>query len=96
MYLGRIVGLAEAEELYVRPRHPYTKALLSAAPIPDPRLERARERIMLRGEVPSPDREYPGCPFADRCPIAESRCREIRPYLEGFGHQVSCLLAPGN
>jgi oligopeptide transport system ATP-binding protein len=90
MYLGRIVELAGADELHARPLHPYTKALLSAAPIPDPREERRRQRIVLTGEVPSPDREYPGCPFADRCPIAEPFCREVVPRLEGDGHLVAC------
>jgi oligopeptide transport system ATP-binding protein len=90
MYLGRIVELAEADRLHQRPLHPYTQALLSAAPIPDPAAERRRRRIMLQGEVPSPDREYPGCPFADRCPIAEQFCREVAPRLEGAEHLVSC------
>ena len=67
MYLGRIVEMATAETLYQNPRHPYTQALLSAAPVPDPERELQHQRIALRGEVPSPDREYPGCPFAERC-----------------------------
>jgi oligopeptide transport system ATP-binding protein len=94
MYLGRIVELADADRLHENPRHPYTQALLSAAPIPDPLKERHRQRIILRGEVPSPDRVYPGCPFADRCPIAEQRCREIVPPLEGREHLVACIKAP--
>ena len=94
MYLGRIVELAGADELHANPRHPYTQALLSAAPVPDPVLERQRQRIVLRGEVPSPDREYPGCPFADRCPIAEQRCRELVPLLEGERHLAACIKAP--
>ena len=94
MYLGRIVELAGADDLHTNPRHPYTQALLSAAPVPDPAQERKRRRIVLRGEVPSPDREYPGCPFADRCPIAEQRCREIVPPLEGVRHLAACIKAP--
>ncbi len=93
MYLGRIVELAPAELLYTNPRHPYTKALLSAVPVPDPITEKTRQRVILKGEVPSPDKEYPGCPFADRCPIAEAICREKVPRLEGREHQVSCHLA---
>jgi len=93
MYLGRLVEVADAETLYRHPKHPYTKALLSAVPIPDPVKERQREQTVLGGEVPSPEREYPGCPFADRCPIAEGVCRERPPKLEGNGHQVSCFLA---
>ena len=90
MYLGRIVELADADELHRRPLHPYTQALLSAAPIPDPERERHRRRIILRGEVPSPDRAYPGCPFADRCPIVEEYCRQVVPPLEGDGHLAAC------
>jgi oligopeptide transport system ATP-binding protein len=92
MYLGRIVETATADELHRRPLHPYTQALLSAAPIPDPVLERKRKRIILRGEIPSPDRSYPGCPFADRCPLVEPHCRDVPPRLEGAGHLVSCHL----
>lgn len=95
MYLGRIVELADVQRLYNQPKHPYTQALLSAAPVPDPIRERHRQRIVLRGEVPSPDREYPGCPFADRCPIAEARCRQVVPQLLGTTHAVSCLKAEG-
>ncbi len=93
MYLGRIVELANAKDLYANPRHPYTQALLSAAPVPDPKLEAERQRIVLHGEVPSPDRVYPGCPFADRCPIVEEECRQKVPLLEGTIHQVACLKA---
>jgi oligopeptide transport system ATP-binding protein len=90
MYLGRIVELADASELHRRPLHPYTQALLSAAPIPDPVRQRQHQRIILRGEVPSPDKEYPGCPFADRCPIVVGMCRELAPHLKGRQHKVSC------
>jgi len=93
MYLGRIVELATAEELYARPRHPYTQALLSAVPIPDPAKERKRQRQVLRGDVPSPDREYPGCSFADRCPWVEPRCTQSPPPLEGTPHPAACFVA---
>jgi oligopeptide transport system ATP-binding protein len=91
MYLGRIVELADADQLYENPQHPYTQALLSAAPAPDPQVQRDRQRVLLKGEVPSPDREYPGCPFADRCPLVEELCRQQVPQLVGETHQVSCL-----
>jgi oligopeptide transport system ATP-binding protein len=93
MYLGRIVELADVETLYRQPQHPYTKALLSAVPIPDPPVERKRQRTVLTGDVPSPDRVYPGCRFADRCPIAEPDCTRISPELIGSAHQVACLVA---
>ncbi len=92
MYLGRIVEQAPADALYRNPRHPYTQALLSAIPVPDPELESRRERIMLTGEIPSPETEYRGCPFASRCPVAEVRCLEVVPALEGDEHQAACLL----
>jgi oligopeptide transport system ATP-binding protein len=93
MYLGKIVELADAETLYRQPLHPYTKALLSAVPIPDPVIERQRKRMVLKGDVPSPDREYPCCRFVDRCPIAEPPCQTILPPLEGSPQQVACLVA---
>jgi oligopeptide transport system ATP-binding protein len=93
MYLGRLVEVATAAELYENPKHPYTQALLSAVPIADPELEKSRRRTVLAGEVPSPDVVYNGCPFADRCPIAELDCMTIVPPLEGDEHQVACLLA---
>ena len=93
MYLGRIVELADAGAIYSEPKHPYTKALLSAVPIPDPKLEAARDHVPLTGEVPSADKFYPGCPFADRCPIVEDDCRKSPPRLEGELHQVACYKA---
>jgi len=93
MYLGKIVELADAEQLHRQPKHPYTQALLSAMPIPDPSREKERMRIMLKGEVPSPDKEYPGCPFADRCPIVEDACRTVPIPLEGTEHKVACIRA---
>jgi oligopeptide transport system ATP-binding protein len=93
MYLGKIVELAEAAELYQSPQHPYTQALLSAVPIADPIRERERQRIKLSGEVPSPDKQYPGCAFADRCPIVEDTCRSQPIPLEGDKHAVACRRA---
>ncbi len=93
MYLGRIVEHGPADELYLRPRHPYTQALLSAVPIPDPEVERRREKIVLGGEVPSPDQEYVGCPFADRCGWVQPDCRQGIVRLTGGPHAVACLRA---
>jgi oligopeptide transport system ATP-binding protein len=93
MYLGRIVELASASDLYRHPQHPYTKALLSAVPIPDPKMK--RKRIRLLGDVPSPMNPPQGCHFHTRCPIAEPRCRQITPELKqgSDGHFVACHLA---
>jgi peptide/nickel transport system ATP-binding protein len=94
MYLGRIVELAESVALYRNPRHPYTRALLSAVPIPDPAAH--RERLVLAGDVPSPITPPPGCAFHPRCPHAEARCRAERPkLLSGHdGHAVACHVFP--
>ena len=81
MYLGRIVETSSAEELYGHPAHPYTRALISAIPIPDPRVERRRERIILTGQVPGPSDRPAGCCFAGRCPYAEQSCFTCRPEL---------------
>jgi len=96
MYLGRIVEQAPAEDLYRDPRHPYTQALMAAAPTPDPVREQAREHVKLEGETPSPDREYPGCPFAPRCLLAEEACLETTPRLEGVTHTIACIKAEGS
>jgi peptide/nickel transport system ATP-binding protein len=92
MYLGKIVETAEASELYRAPKHPYTQALLSAIPVPDP--DRRRERIILPGDVPSPAHPPPGCPFHPRCPYAFARCKtEVPPLYQLAGsHQASCFL----
>src|SRR5262245_5056655 len=94
MYLGRIVELAESAELYRNPRHPYTRALLSAVPPPDPSTR--RERMRLPGDVPSPINPPPGCPFHPRCPFVEERCRRDEPKLLAGrnGHAVSCHVFP--
>jgi oligopeptide transport system ATP-binding protein len=91
MYLGKIVELASADELYRNPLHPYTKALLSAVPVPDPKAERRRQRTMLAGDIPSPDRAYDGCRFADRCPIGDVECIQVPPALAGDAHRVACI-----
>jgi peptide/nickel transport system ATP-binding protein len=93
MYLGRIVEIAESEELYNNPLHPYTQALLSAVPIPDPELDKNRHRIILKGEVPSPANPPAGCHFNPRCQLATKECVESRPILRdiGGGHSVSCF-----
>jgi peptide/nickel transport system ATP-binding protein len=93
MYLGKIVELADSAELYRRPRHPYTQALLSAVPVPDP--DHPRTRIILQGDVPSPLAPPPGCAFHPRCPHAFERCRREAPplYALGNGHTAACFLA---
>jgi oligopeptide/dipeptide ABC transporter ATP-binding protein len=93
MYLGRIVEIANSVEVYDNPLHPYTKALLSAIPIPDPLLDRNRQRIILHGEVPSPANPPAGCHFHPRCNLAIPECKQIVPPLKNTGndHHVACI-----
>ena len=106
MYLGRIVESGATEDVFEHPLHPYTQALISAVPVPDPKAERTRQRIVLEGEVPSPTEMFEGCPFMGRCPLMpklsaeqQARCRGERPALRPYdtsrpsGHQVACHFA---
>ncbi|HZO75294.1 MAG TPA: dipeptide ABC transporter ATP-binding protein [Ktedonobacteraceae bacterium] len=96
MYLGKIVELSDRDELYAAPKHPYTKALLSAVPIPDPAIEKKRQRIILAGDLPSPINIPTGCRFHTRCPMAQSICREVEPVFEakeGRQHYAACHFA---
>ena len=94
MYLGKIVELADREVLYENPLHPYTQALLSAVPIPDPQVEKKRQRIILEGDVPSPAEPPTGCNFNTRCPQVMDICHQYEPSFTdvGDGHRVACFL----
>jgi oligopeptide transport system ATP-binding protein len=95
MYLGRVMELAEKHALYGTPRHPYTRALLSAVPVPDPSVERAKTVQILSGDIPSPIDPPSGCVFHTRCPMAQTRCSREVPALRTFGADSSaaCLFA---
>lgn len=92
MYLGRMVELADADEIYNHPLHPYSKSLLSAVPIPDPKIARENKRIVLSGDIPSPLNAPSGCPFRTRCPYATEKCAESMPEFKEVskGHFVAC------
>lgn len=94
MYLGQIVELGLRKEVWSAPRHPYTQALIAAAPIPNVRRTRARQKVVVQGDIPSPLNPPPGCRFSSRCPIAEQRCRSEAPVLRSVGgHLVACHLS---
>jgi oligopeptide transport system ATP-binding protein len=92
MYLGKMVELADADEIYNRPLHPYSKSLLSAVPVPDPKIVRANKRIVLSGDIPSPLNAPSGCPFHTRCPYATDVCSQSMPEFEEIekGHFIAC------
>jgi len=92
MYLGKMVELADAKEIYDRPLHPYSKSLMSAVPVPDPVVARANQRVVLSGDIPSPLNAPSGCPFRTRCPHACEACAQSMPELKELsnGHFVAC------
>jgi oligopeptide transport system ATP-binding protein len=94
MYLGHVVELADTDSLFEDPKHPYTQALHSAVPVPDPKIEMSRERVILTGDIPSPANPPSGCVFHTRCPIAEDRCAcEAPEWRQVDGHWVACHFA---
>jgi oligopeptide transport system ATP-binding protein len=95
MYLGKLMELADTETLHTDPRHPYSKALLAAVPIPDPDAQATREQLVLKGDIPNPASPPSGCPFRTRCPVAEPRCAEDAPDWTEIrpGHWVACHFA---
>ena len=95
MYLGKVMELASVESLFKNPMHPYTKALLSAVPIPDPKIEAKREHIILKGDVPSPANPPKGCVFSTRCPVAKNKCFDVSPKWRDLGGDqfVACHYA---
>ena len=97
MYLGKVMELASADELCDCKAHPYTEALLSAVPIPDPKLEAQKKRQIIEGDVPSPINKPKGCAFSSRCPMACDKCRQSAPALKEAapGHFVACHLVEG-
>ena len=101
MYLGQVVESGDTEAVFTSPRHPYTQALLSAVPLPDPQLERGRKRVVLEGDLPSPVEEIPGCRFASRCPVRatlpaddQRRCDTVLPVLTGDDDQLTACHFP--